>query len=747
MQNGKQALPIGLILLAVFTLALLSLGAKLSWATADFSTEAVGRAALPGPMQFDLTISPPIVAPGQTAVLNLTLTNNSPADLMPTVTLQLPPGLSLDARALPSGTSLNMQTGALVWQPLVAANSQRRLTADVRIQMADLTKPQRLIEATIQLDGATQTAVASLWVGMPPQAQVKFSLPQAAVGQPVQLIAETYSPGPYSQLWDLGDGRMVDADNPTVVYPLPGEYEVKLHIANPLATVVIPARLTVTAEPAADFELERSGASVNEPFTFYNLSGGQPPLRYSWDFGDGRTSSERHPRHAYEQPGLYQARLIVENDYGRDEITIPVPVGYPPLADLILEPFGRTGEPLRGQAFGDGSVTDFEWRMGDGQTLTGEFVQYVYRQPGNYWVTMTAVNQFGRTEVGRWVVVEQGDSYLYLPFLTHNLAAHGVNPAELSLETGASTLETAAPLPDASAPLTERETITPFNFPLNTAGAEQLFYYINAARHQNGLPPLNYAHPLTVAAQRHTEDMAINRFTGHTGSDGSSPAQRLLMHGYPGGYLGEATAWGMERAIQAVEFWLNSPPHRRILLNPEALEVGVGYTIDFNAPNVWYWTAEFGNPNMRPNVQPHTPNAVLQLSSPAPDSRFTTGLAPLTFSWQWGNRLTAQEQFVVYLVGDDGRPLPIGTVYSPASGQQYELVVPGGNLIPGVYTWHVQLQTRDGATRLNSESWPLTLLRAGEQPIVTPTAAPAAPPPPAAPTPAPTLAPLPTAAP
>jgi PKD repeat protein len=729
MQRCIRVNQLGLMLLLVAGLVGLAWGSDTGRVAANVSDDLyTGQISMSGPVQLGFSFSPPIVSPGQTAVLAITLTNSSSQPAMPTVEVQLPPGLSLDARALPSATSLNLQTGSLIWQPVVPPNEQRALNANVRVNVADVTHPQRQIQLSLRLNGQESAATVPVWIGLPPQAQISFNPQQVAVGQPVQLVAQTNGPGPFSQLWDLGDGRIVDADNPTVVYALAGEFTVHLRLANPLATVTIPGRLVIVPEPKAAFEPQRPSASVNEPLLFRNLSGGQPPLQYSWDFGDGHGSTERQPTHVYQQPGIYQVRLVIDNSLGQDEISWPVQIGQPPVADMLIAPSGRAGEPVLGQAFGDDSVTDFNWRLGDGRTHTGEFLSHVYQAAGDYWVVMVASNAFGSTEIGRWIRIEPGDSLIYLPLILFEDAAE---LADFSFDDLDDPDLAAEPLA-----LPEHETLEPLNLPVNSAPAEQLFYYINAARGQNGLPPLTYAHELTVAAQNHAEDMALNRFTGHTGSDGSSPAVRLLRHGYQGGYIGEATAWGMERAIQAVEFWLNSPSHRRILLNQSATEVGVGYTVNFGAPNVWYWTAEFANPSLPPTVElpppAPAPDPVIQLLNPLPESRFATSLAPLTFSWQWPNGLTSTEQFVVYLIGDDGRPLPIGTVYNPVEGQRFQLVVPGGDLRPGIYVWQVQLQSRaDGRSQVVSESRPLHLVRPGEETVAPP------------PEPAPTLEPAP----
>ena len=74
--------------------------------------------------------------------------------------------------------------------------------------------------------------------------------------------------------------------------------------------------------------------------------------------------------------------------------------------------------------------------------------------------------------------------------------------------------------------------------------------------------------------------------------------------GYAGSYAGEATAWGYDDPVPVVEFWVNSPGHRGIILNPEATEVGLGFAVNFNASSVWYWTVEFGVNRPTPAQQP-----------------------------------------------------------------------------------------------------------------------------------------------
>jgi uncharacterized protein YkwD/PKD repeat protein len=665
-----------------------------------------------GPLQLDMSVTPPVTRPGSTLTVSLTMSNRSSETAVPEIILTLPDGISLDRRVLPSATTLNMQTNSLSWQPVLSSEEVRELHLDLQADVADFSRPERMITVTLRYGSWSETASATVWVGMAPQASITMTPSRASVGQPVQLVANLSGPGPFAQTWLLGDGRVVDADDPVIVYALPGTYHVTLQAANPLAAVSASKLITVIAEPSAYFRPQITQAGVNQPITFNNRSGGQPPLRYQWDFGDGNSSSESQPSHEYQVAGTYVVRLTVANDFGQAEALWPVTVGLPPLADMLLDESGQAGEPVYGEAFGDDTVTSFTWDMGDGHILDGARISHVYQRGGNYWVTLTAGNTYAQSRVSRWVHIEAGTTYIFLPLIAGN-----ETEGELSLDL----------LPyDPGDPFENVEeefevvSLQPLNLPRSATPAEQLYYYINTARQMFEVAPLNHVYELTVAAQRHTEDMAANHFTGHTGTDGTTPPMRLLIYGYPYGYGGEVTAWGVERALKAVEFWLNSPPHRRILLNQAITDVGVGYTVDYNSPNVWYWTAEFGSPSL-PLVEVTLPAAPpvelppIRLLEPAPDITFTTGLSYVIFAWEWPDALSSDEHFVVYWLDEDGEQR-LSTVTRPLLGTQYQLRLLTSMLATkptttsGRYNWLVRLEkTENGEALIESERRPIQI--------------------------------------
>jgi uncharacterized protein YkwD len=106
---------------------------------------------------------------------------------------------------------------------------------------------------------------------------------------------------------------------------------------------------------------------------------------------------------------------------------------------------------------------------------------------------------------------------------------------------------------------------------------------INAIRVANGLRPVGPTKALTVAAKRHSQDMVRRHYFAHVSPSGQTVTTRVKRTGYLHGArahkLGENIAWGSGSAASPaaiVQAWMNSPPHRAIILTPDFRDAGVG---------------------------------------------------------------------------------------------------------------------------------------------------------------------------
>ena len=126
------------------------------------------------------------------------------------------------------------------------------------------------------------------------------------------------------------------------------------------------------------------------------------PTGWSWDFGDGNTSTEQHPTHTYTDPGIYTVQLTASNGEGSSAPLIKtgyIAVGAPPAPPVAA----FTGTPTSGTAplavqFTDQSTngpTAWSWDFGDGGTSTEQHPSHTYVVPGVYTVQLTASNADG----------------------------------------------------------------------------------------------------------------------------------------------------------------------------------------------------------------------------------------------------------------------------------------------------------------------------------------------------------------
>lgn len=118
---------------------------------------------------------------------------------------------------------------------------------------------------------------------------------------------------------------------------------------------------------------------------------------------------------------------------------------------------------------------------------------------------------------------------------------------------------------------------------------------INNARAQNGLPALVVNPQLALAAQNHSIDMACHGLLSHTGSDGSSVHERIAAAGYDASYS-EEIIYGSGYPQTAFDWWMNDQIHRDAILNPNAVDMGVGYAYKADTAHGGYYTVDFGSP-------------------------------------------------------------------------------------------------------------------------------------------------------
>ena len=109
-------------------------------------------------------------------------------------------------------------------------------------------------------------------------------------------------------------------------------------------------------------------------------------------------------------------------------------------------------------------------------------------------------------------------------------------------------------------------------------------------------PPLTLAPALTRAARAHSQDMVGRDFFSHTGSDGSTPAERVTRVGYRWRMVGENIASGVRTPRDVVAGWLASPHHCANIMTAGFRQMGVAFAVNSASTQVIAWTEDFGTP-------------------------------------------------------------------------------------------------------------------------------------------------------
>ncbi|MFJ9559004.1 CAP domain-containing protein [Streptomyces fuscichromogenes] len=152
----------------------------------------------------------------------------------------------------------------------------------------------------------------------------------------------------------------------------------------------------------------------------------------------------------------------------------------------------------------------------------------------------------------------------------------------------ATTTASAAPKPSTTPKPTPKPTTTTTATATASGVVARVVELVNAERGKVGCSALTLNTTLSKVAQAHSADMALHQNMSHTGSDGSSPGDRITGAGYAWSAYGENVAYGYATPEQVMAGWMASPGHKANILNCAFKEIGVGFAQPGD-----YWTQDF----------------------------------------------------------------------------------------------------------------------------------------------------------
>ena len=224
-----------------------------------------------------------------------------------------------------------------------------------------------------------------------PTADFRQNKDFACVGENVRYIQEASSNSVEFE-WSLqgANPSTSNAKNVLVTYDTPGTYDVTLTVSNPAGTddLVKTSTVTIIEEPTTAFTV------ISDLFNVSFVDQGIGADTYSWDFGDGNTSTDQNPEHTYESDGSYEVILSTSNDCGTTTQTQTVVVSMRPTANFTtVQGIGNSAcvpATIQYQNLSSSNVETVLWTFPGGSPSTStEFDPAVtYDNVGTYEATL-----------------------------------------------------------------------------------------------------------------------------------------------------------------------------------------------------------------------------------------------------------------------------------------------------------------------------------------------------------------------
>ncbi len=180
------------------------------------------------------------------------------------------------------------------------------------------------------------------------EASFVWTPPTPSTGEVVTFTGSASGTLPLTFTWDLGDGSTAGGITTTHSYTAAGSYSVVLTVTNPCGEAIVTHTVTVvepcTPVQEASFVWTPLTPTVGTAVTFAGQATGTLPITYSWDFGDGITTTGATVFHTYTASGTYTVTLVVTNPCGQLTVgqtltVVPAPTTWKIYLPLVLRSY------------------------------------------------------------------------------------------------------------------------------------------------------------------------------------------------------------------------------------------------------------------------------------------------------------------------------------------------------------------------------------------------------------------------
>lgn len=201
--------------------------------------------------------------------------------------------------------------------------------------------------------------------------------------------------------WEFGDGNSDNNQNTTYTFGTEGPQQVSL-IVTSLNNCTDTLIQTVDVNYLPDVGFYNSTPCLNGGSQFIDTTTvvGGTPVSWSWDFGDGNTSTDQDPLNVYASSGTYSVTLTVTSDQGctdfltQNSTVLPGPTADFILSDTAVNLFEQVS--LTDQSTPQSQLVDWFWEFGDTLgTSTSQNPTYAWNNTGIYSIMLVVTDVNG----------------------------------------------------------------------------------------------------------------------------------------------------------------------------------------------------------------------------------------------------------------------------------------------------------------------------------------------------------------
>ncbi len=214
--------------------------------------------------------------------------------------------------------------------------------------------------------------------------------------------------------WDFGDGNVSDSKFTSHEYDSTGLYDISLTTYNSTGEYTLTKNdyievLPYTGPPSVNFE-EKYNTHLSilpQYISFIDKSESCGILSWFWEFGNGKTSTEQNPTTIFDNYGIYEVSLTVEDSHRNINTfnkQLNIDIGTP-VANFEYE-IDSLNQRILCKNTSQGQYLTYSWDFGDDIKSLEENPKHIYISKGEYIVTLIIKNTKGTDTITKTIIID-----------------------------------------------------------------------------------------------------------------------------------------------------------------------------------------------------------------------------------------------------------------------------------------------------------------------------------------------------